>query len=139
MIRAALFLLLSLCAASRADGPILIIQSAEQAVLRFREARITLTPVITSRVTEALGHGISSADFLTVRRMQPRDFQSPLADSIVRAAAKARPIYGTFAPVTETKHDTWRLNYGTATLPGVVVYLDAMTGEVLCIYELLEG
>ena len=139
MIRVVLILLFTLCAASGADGPVPVIRSAEQAVFRFREARATLTPVITPRVTEALGHGISSADFLTVRRMQPRDFLPPLADSIVRAAAKARPIYGTFAPVTETKHDTWRLNYGTATLPGVVIYLDAMTGEVLCIYELLEG
>ena len=139
MIRAAIILILSLAAARAADEPKPLIQSAEQAVLRFREVRDTqLKSALSERLFKALVPGIGAAGYLTVRPMQPRDYQPPYSDGIVRTATKGA-IFGTFAAAAETKHDTWRLNYGTASLPGVVIYLDAVTGDILYINELPEG
>ena len=139
VIQAILILVVSFALACRADEPKPLIQSAEQAILRFREVRDTqLKAALPERAFHALVPGIGTLDFLTVRPMQPSDYQSPHADALT-ASAGTGAIFGSFASVTGAKHGTWRLHYETRNLSGVLVYLDAVTGDILCIQELPEG
>ena len=135
MIRAAFILILALVVACPADEPVRVIQTAEQAVLRFREARVTQLKTV-ARIEHVIG--ISAAGHLTVKPMQPRDYQPPYRDLLVSDEADLR-VFGTLAAAADSKNGTWRLFFDPGRTPGMVVYLDAVTGKVLYIHFVPEG
>lgn len=132
MFRSTLILLLTIAVAGIADEPRQLIQTAEQAVVRFREVRDSDLKTLLTELQLKRVVATSNAVYLTVRRMQPRDYKPPYRDDRWR-------IFGTLAAAAECKNDTWILAYDTPTAGGMMVYLDAVTGKVLYIYNAPEG
>lgn len=133
-----LILFLSAVFVCGAQEPKPAIQSAEQAVLRFREARETDLKTSLSEPDLKFMARLTSATSLVVRKMQPRDYTLPYRDPLILDEGKSR-ILGTLAAAAAVKNDTWRLYYGSDIAASLVVYLDALTGKVLYIHSIPEG
>ncbi|HEX8312254.1 MAG TPA: hypothetical protein VF614_13110 [Chthoniobacteraceae bacterium] len=138
MIRAVLILCFTLSFASNAEEPRPAIKSAEEAILRFRESReAVLKLALPERVFNAIAP-VFSAGYVTVQPMRPADYKPPFRSRLVLDAPSLR-IFGSFSAAADSSHPTWRLNYGTASLPGIAIYLDGVTGDILYIHDIPEG
>ena len=51
---------------------------------------------------------------------------------------EARVKWGSVAAIAKCQHDLWMLHYDNVTA-GIVVYIDASTGDILCIVAPVEG
>jgi hypothetical protein len=138
MNRAFTILILSVALTYAEDAPKPVIHTAEQALVRFRDARDTELKSSLSEPHRKYVLRVSSADYLTARRMQPRDYKPPYRDHNVQDEAAWR-IFGTISAAEDSKTDTWRISYDTGLAGGLVIYLDAITGKVLYIHSVPEG
>jgi hypothetical protein len=138
MTRISLILLLSSIFALASDAARPAIQTAEEAVIRFRDARENeLKTSLTEGQREIVAR-LTGVGYLTVRFMKPGDYKPPYRDVHFLDDPKYR-IFGTFAAARDCKHNTWHLLYDTGSRGAVVVYLDAITGKVLYIQTVPEG
>ena len=109
-------------------------------MLRFREARDGGIKAKLSE-TDFQKHdfagivSLTQARNLSIRCLQPRNYQPPFdAGSAVGGGLYASHIYGRFEAASSCKNETWELTYlERVTRSSTRVYLDAVTGEVLCI------
>jgi hypothetical protein len=112
------------------------ITSAESALDRLRaacdaEIKKTLSAEQMRRV-----NALRSGPSLVVRRSRPQDF-AEFRDSAHLAEAAKFDLFGSRRAVVDSTNDTWVLTYDS--MKGLAVYLDAVSGKVLCVAFIPEG
>ena len=110
--------------------------SAEAALDRFRaacdnEIKQAVPPDTMTRINNLRG-GRS----LVIARKTPKDF-AELKDAKALADASRHDLFGSRVSVIRSTSDTWILTY--ESMKGLVVYIDADSGSVLCIAFAPEG
>jgi hypothetical protein len=110
--------------------------SAEAALDRFRaacehEIKQAVSPEAMTRINNFRG-----ARSLVIARKAPKDF-AELKHPEALADASRYDLFGSRVSVTKSKADTWVLTYDF--MKGLVVYIDADSGTVLCVAFLPEG
>ena len=141
MIRFALIFFSSvmLCAAA---PPQPAITSAEEALERFRLARDGEIKAALSGLPDSVSHyqlvvRYSHAPHLVIRQFVPRDYQPPYRETAPRDGSGFH-IFGSFEAASKCPNVTWQLDYDSSW-GGLLVYLDAATGRVLCVSSVPEG
>ena len=138
MIKIAFIVLLMISPVHAADAPKQVIESAEQASTRFREALDTeLKASLTEGQYKFVVHMMEARSHHAYR-MHPQTYKQLLEQHPVRDDPAMR-IFGTFTDAVDCKNDTWGLSYDTGGFGGLSVILDAVTGKVLCIQNVMEG
>ena len=125
------FSLLSI-AANAADR----IVSAEAALDRFRAACDNEIKRAVSPETMARINGVRGRSSLVITRKAPADF-ADLKDPKTLADVSRFDLYGSRGSITKSSSNTWVLDY--TDMKGIVVYLDAASGSVLCVAFSPEG
>jgi hypothetical protein len=136
MIRVLIILLLGIASGYAADPPKLPIESAEQALSYFREARGDLLASLSEDRRKFVIHVSTAAHGLLVKRWWADDKHQLKHDP--KLQGDQSPIFGSLAAVENSKTDTWSLYYN-AGMQAFVVYLDSVSGKVLYLYSIPEG
>ena len=108
------------------------ITTAEEALLCFRAERDGTLKTELSE-TDFQKHdyagivALSQTRSLSIRRLQPRNYQAPFSTASVLEPQHAGHIYGRFDAASSCKNDTWELTYPQpVTRSSVLVYLDGV-------------
>ena len=110
-----------------------VIQTAEQAVLRFQAARHEHFGVWPDEQQRKYAEAIGGAGALSVRKIQPGHYGPAHWRDNVPDAEKNR-IFGKRAAAANCGNAMWHITYDTPNLGGVSGYLDGMSGEILYIH-----
>jgi hypothetical protein len=112
------------------------VTSAEAALDRFRtacdaEIKTAISPEKMARI-----NGLRGAPSLFIQRMKPQNF-AELREPAHLTEALRLDLFGSRRAVVDSTNDTWVLTYDF--MKGLVAYVDAVSGEVLCVAFIPEG
>jgi hypothetical protein len=112
------------------------IPSAEAALARFRAACDGEIKTAASPETMQRIQAFRESPFLIVARKSHVDIADFIDPKIADALAKSM-LYGSRDALMQSKGDVWVLTYGNMT--SLTIYLDAVSGAVLCVAFIPEG